>query len=226
MTLLASPGASKTVLITGVNGYIASTLGLALLQQGYTVRGTSRNPAHEAALRNGPYKPYSSSFQYVHVPDITAPGAFDAAVTGVVTIMPLAAPVSAEFKGLDAFMGPAVKSATAILESAIEHAGPQLESVVYMSSSAAVWDFGRSMADPDIEFCEEDWNEYSERTAREIGDENGAWFLWYPASKAAAERAVWKFREDRKVRGTISYHLPYCVYALRYVASILDSRPC
>jgi len=187
-------------LITGIKGYIASTLGLSLLQQGYTVRGTSRNPSHEVALREGPYKPYSSEFQYVHIPDLSLPGALNEAVKGIIAFMPLAAPINSNGKGLDAFLVPAVESTKSNLESAMDHAGPQLESIVYMSSVAAVWDFGRSMAEPDTEFAEKDWNEFSERTAREIGDENGAWFLWYPASKAAAERAVWAFKEDRKVR--------------------------
>lgn len=110
----ASLGAGKAVLITGINGYIASTLGLALIKRGYMVRGTSRNAAHEVALRDGPYKPYSSAFQYVHIPDIIRSGAFDVAVAGIVAMMPLASPVSAGSKGLDVFVGPAVKSTSSL----------------------------------------------------------------------------------------------------------------
>ncbi len=200
MGSVTSPTEGKIILITGINGYVASTVGLSLLQHGYTVRGTSRDPAHEAVLRNGPYKPHSSNFQYVCVADITVPGAFDKAVTGVFSILPMAAPVSFAVQGLEAFMGPAVKSVTSILHSAVKHAGPQLSSVVYLSSVAAVWDYAVGMADPSYEFSEKDWNEWAEKTALEVGDENGAWLMWYPASKAAAEKAIWKFKDENKVR--------------------------
>ena len=191
----------KIVLVTGINGYIAAALGLTLLQHGYTVRGTSRNPEHETVLRSGPYKVFpESQFQYVHVPDIMAPGAFDAAVVGCTAILPLASPVGeADAKGLDGFMRPAIMSATSVLHSAHNHAGPQLECVVYMSSVAGVFDFGKCMAHPTYAFSENDWNEFSERMARQVGDENAPRYLLYPASKVAAEKAVWKFRDERKV---------------------------
>lgn len=80
-------------------------------------------------------------------------------------------------------------------------AGQQLESVVYMSSVAAVWDFGKGTAEPDYVFSEADWNEFSERTAREVeaGGGKAPWFLAYPASKNAAEQLVWDFKDEKKV---------------------------
>jgi hypothetical protein len=66
----------------------------------------------------GRTNPTTPLFQYVHVPDIIRLGAFNAVVAGVVAVMPLASPVSAEFKGLDAFVGLAVKSATLLSDSA------------------------------------------------------------------------------------------------------------
>ena len=199
----------KIVLVTGINGYIAAALGLTLLQHGYTVRGTSRNPEHETVLRSGPYKAFpESQFQYVHVPDIMAPGAFDAAVVGCTAILPLASPVGeADAKGLDGFMRPAIMSATSVLHSAHNHAGPQLECVVYMSSVAGVFDFGKCIADPTYAFSENDWNEFSERMARQVGDENAPRALLYPASKVAAEKAVWKFRDERKASSVQSLSL-------------------
>jgi nucleoside-diphosphate-sugar epimerase len=77
------PGAGKTVLITGVNGYIASNIALKLLRRGYFVRGTSRSPSAERRLLKGPFKGYENSYDHYIVSDITVPGTFDDAVQGL-----------------------------------------------------------------------------------------------------------------------------------------------
>lgn len=80
MSIPASNG--KVVLITGINGYIGSKIGLDALNQGYSIRGTSRSVASTHALLAGPFAPYSDRIEIFEVPDITAPKAFDAAVKG------------------------------------------------------------------------------------------------------------------------------------------------
>lgn len=72
----------KTVLITGLNGYIASVLGELLLSKGYSLRGTVRRPASVELLLQGPYAPYRERVQIIQVPDMTVSGAFDEAVIG------------------------------------------------------------------------------------------------------------------------------------------------
>jgi GDP-D-mannose dehydratase len=80
MAISASNG--KTVLITGINGYIASVLGLHLLQKGYSIRGTARRAATTEPLLKGPYEPYAERVQIFEVPDMTVDGAFDEAAKG------------------------------------------------------------------------------------------------------------------------------------------------
>lgn len=79
-----SSGAShgKIVLITGINGYIASNIGLQLLLKGYTVRGTSRSLSAKDDLLAGPFKGYANRYEHCVVVDITEKGAFDEAVKG------------------------------------------------------------------------------------------------------------------------------------------------
>ncbi len=72
----------KTVLISGINGYIASVLGLHLLSKGYSVRGTARKTATTDALVKGPYAPYGDRVQIYEVADMKVSGAFDEAVKG------------------------------------------------------------------------------------------------------------------------------------------------
>lgn len=75
----------KTVLISGINGYIASVLGLQLLSKGYSIRGTARKIGTTDALVRGPYAPfgpYGDRVQIYEVADMTVSGAFDEAVKG------------------------------------------------------------------------------------------------------------------------------------------------
>lgn len=72
----------QTVLVTGVNGYIASHIGLQLLEKGYTVRGTSRSASAEAKLLRNAFKGFEDRYQHIIVPDMTADGAFDDASKG------------------------------------------------------------------------------------------------------------------------------------------------
>jgi nucleoside-diphosphate-sugar epimerase len=77
MAIPASNG--KTILITGINGYIASVLGLHLLQKGYSLRGTSRRTATVEPLLKGAYAAYQDRVKIYEVPDMTVAGAFDEA---------------------------------------------------------------------------------------------------------------------------------------------------
>jgi nucleoside-diphosphate-sugar epimerase len=79
-----SPSLAKDsiILVTGINGYIGSHIGLQLLQKGYFVRGTVRAPSKAQRLLDGAYRDYSSRLEVVVVPNITGEGAFDEAVRG------------------------------------------------------------------------------------------------------------------------------------------------
>jgi NAD(P)-dependent dehydrogenase (short-subunit alcohol dehydrogenase family) len=80
MAIPASNG--KTVLITGINGYIASVLGLHLLEKGYSLRGTSRRTTSVEPLLKGPYAAYQDRVKIHEVSDMTVAGAFDEAARG------------------------------------------------------------------------------------------------------------------------------------------------
>jgi nucleoside-diphosphate-sugar epimerase len=73
-----------TVLISGVNGYIASRTAQTLLEAGYSVRGTVRSLSSAKGLQDV-LKDYveAGKLSVVEVPDITRSGAFDEAVKGI-----------------------------------------------------------------------------------------------------------------------------------------------
>ena len=82
ITMSLPPSNGKTLLITGVNGYIASTLGMLILDKGYHLRGICRSAASAEALLLGAYSRYKSRVQIIEVPDMTVDGAFDKVVAG------------------------------------------------------------------------------------------------------------------------------------------------
>ena len=50
------------ILISGINGYIASNIGLDLLRRGYTVRGTSRSTPAKDDLLAGAFQGFESRY--------------------------------------------------------------------------------------------------------------------------------------------------------------------
>ena len=71
------------VLISGINGYIASRTAETFLEAGYSVRGTVRSLSSAKGLQDV-LKDYVKvgKLSVVEVPDITKSGAFDEAVKG------------------------------------------------------------------------------------------------------------------------------------------------
>lgn len=198
------PNAPEIILITGINGYIASHIGLILLSRGYTVRGTSRSSSAEKQLRSGAYKDYQSQYQHALVPDITAPAAFDEAVKGVHGIIHTASPVDFTLTSLDAFFGPAIGGNLSLLNSTLQ-AGEQLKAFVVTSSIAAIIDGWKNP--PDYTYTEADWNTSGEAVARSDFTAPVA----YGASKAAAERALWDWREQHHPKFSVSVVNPAVV---------------
>jgi nucleoside-diphosphate-sugar epimerase len=194
----STPSNGKTVLITGINGYIASNIALLLLQHGYTIRGTSRSPTAGTHLLSGAFANYQDRYTHYVVADITAPGAFDEAVKGVHGILHTASPVDFRLTTVDAFFTPAIQGNLSILNSAFHNAGPQFSSFVLTSSNAAIADRWRLPADH--QYTESDWNLTGETIAREseaallAGTGPFLPMVAYGASKAAAEQAMWTWR--------------------------------
>lgn len=210
---------AKIILLTGINGYIASHIALLLLRKGYTVRGTSRSANTVGRLLSqtafAPYATHSPArVQHVVVTDMTQPGAFDEAVRGVHAVIHTASPVDFTLTSVDAFFAPAVGGVVSLLTAAIaENArGGHIVSFVQLSSIAAVVDMWRH---PPVSaggrenraYTEADWNVRGEAVARDseaaARDGRGKWLpmVAYGASKAAAERAMWDFVRQRDVQG-------------------------
>ncbi|KAI1638666.1 NAD dependent epimerase/dehydratase [Biscogniauxia mediterranea] len=213
--------ASKgTVLVTGANGYIAGQVILTLLSSGYAVRGTVRSLSRSKRLldSDSPFYAHAASgrFELVEVPDITAAGAFDAALSGadsstaLTSIVHLAQPVVLDSTDAQYLSDVAVQgtlnlvSAAATLSEQQHHHQQRLKSFVFMSSIAAI------TAVPLGGHCSgvitaDMWSDTDVRAAglrargRAVPGP-----LAYAASKTAAERALWGFRAERAPRFAVA----------------------
>lgn len=125
----------STILVTGVTGFIASHVALHCLEQGYRVRGTTRDESKAKWLYDL-FDPKfgKGKFETFVVPDMVQDGAFDEAVKGVSGIIHLASIMTFSDKP-DEVIPPTVKGALNILTSATKE--PGIKSVVYTSSSTA-----------------------------------------------------------------------------------------
>ncbi|KAI1340915.1 hypothetical protein F5Y15DRAFT_378322 [Xylariaceae sp. FL0016] len=184
-----------TILITGLNGYLAGRTAELALKDGYRVRGTVRNleagDKVKTTLCDLGYR--ADDVEVVYVADVSQPGSLDEAAVGCIAILHLAAPF-AEIWTLppSEVVRLGVDSTLNMLKSASK-AGPQMRSAVYMSSAAAVF----NMPPEQKLHTEEDWNTTAEAILKEQGEEAGG-FNAYLASKTLAERAFWNFRKEQE----------------------------
>ncbi|KAM7193678.1 hypothetical protein V8F20_008315 [Naviculisporaceae sp. PSN 640] len=186
------------VLVTGANGYIAGHVIDQLLRAGYSVRGTMRSiqepssSSPAARLREAFGYELSANLEIVDVPDITARSAFHEASKGTTAIIHIAAPVNIFKTEPSAFMHASVKGLSQALEAA--HANRDtVKSFVFMSSTAAVIS---EKGEVDYTFNEAGWNTDAEAIVARMGINAAPKHVVYEASKVAAERELWKFREE------------------------------
>lgn len=104
----------------------------------------------------------------------------------------------------------AVNSTLSLLNSALKY-GKNVKHVVVTSSVASIMN---SKVSPDHIYSEADWNDEAFQAVLSL-KENGKpidGFLAYVASKNEAERAIWRFKEEKKPSFSISTILPSFVY--------------
>ena len=153
-------GPDSLVCVTGANGYIASHLIGLLLDDGYRVRGTVRDPSNEAKTAHltkiAADRGAEDRLELV-AGDLLKPGSFDDAIAGCDGVFHTAAAV---FFAADdpqrAIVDPSVEGTRNVF-AAVAKAGT-VKRVVHTSSMAAVYSFD---SPPDHTYTEADWNDSS-----------------------------------------------------------------
>ncbi|XP_062193029.1 cinnamoyl-CoA reductase 1-like [Phragmites australis] len=172
----------QTVCVTGAAGYIASWLVKRLLEKGYTVKGTVRNPddpknAHLKALDG------AAERLILCKADLLDYDAICRAVQGCQGVFHTASPVTDDPEQM---VEPAVRGTEYVINAAAE--ASTVRRVVFTSSIGAVtMDPNRG---PDVVVDESCWSdlEFCKKTRN-----------WYCYGKAVAEQAAWEAARQRGV---------------------------
>ncbi|GME62828.1 uncharacterized protein ACHE_10029A [Neofusicoccum parvum] len=186
---------TQTILITGTSGHAGAHILLAFLARGYAVLAAVRSQSSASkvsrTLATHATPAQQSRVSFAVVPDITAPGAFDGAVSGADGIVHVASPVRPAGGSSDVvadILDPAVAGTLGLLDSARSH-GPRVRRVVVTGSMVAVMPFGTSVVAADHVFTEEDWMSID----RDVAVKSGHPGIAYAASKVLAERAALEY---------------------------------
>lgn len=171
---------STTVLVTGASGFIASHCVLQLLQAGYAVRGSLRDPAREDGLREALAKHVDGDNRLEFVlAGLLRDEGWNEAVQGCEYVLHIASPLPPGPPNHDDELIIPARDGTLRVLRAAARAGTRR--VVITSSIAAITSGHK---DYNKTFDESDWTN--------LGGEIGA----YVKSKTLAERAAWNFVND------------------------------
>uniref|UniRef100_A0A2N9GND1 NAC domain-containing protein n=1 Tax=Fagus sylvatica TaxID=28930 RepID=A0A2N9GND1_FAGSY len=181
-----SSGAGKIVCVTGASGYIASWLVKLLLNRGYTVKASVRDPNDPKKTNH--LKVLDGAKERLHLfkANLLEEGSFDSAVEGCDGVFHTASPFYHDVKDPEAeLLDPAVKGTLNVLNSCAK--SPSVKRVVLTSSMAAVL-YDKKSRTSDV-VVDDTWFSDPEH-CKEAKQ-------WYVLSKTLAEDAAWKFVKEK-----------------------------
>ncbi|GLT76972.1 hypothetical protein SLA2020_486030 [Shorea laevis] len=181
-------GEGKVVCVTGASGFIASWLVKFLLDRGYTVKASVRDP--NDPNKTGHLLALNGAKERLHLlkAELLDEGSFDCIVDGCDGVFHTASPVFLAPSDQQAeLINAAVKGTLNVLKSCAKVAS--IKRVVLTSSMAAVSNNGKPCT-PDV-VIDETW--FSDPTFCEKSK------LWYMLSKTLAEEAAWKFAKENGI---------------------------
>jgi nucleoside-diphosphate-sugar epimerase len=175
-------GDGKTVLVTGGSGYLAGWCIIGLLERGYRVRTTVRNPARERAVFDAVESQVGQGPHLtVHQADLTSDDHWANVIEGCDYVLHVASPFPPnQPKDPDELIVPAREGTLRVLRTALDH---DVKRVVVTSSVAAV---RLAKGAEKKTLTEEDWTD---------PDEDG--LTPYVRSKTIAEQAAWDLVRER-----------------------------
>ncbi|KAF2319620.1 hypothetical protein GH714_017630 [Hevea brasiliensis] len=192
-------GEGKVVCVTGGSGYIASWLLKFLLQRGYTVKATVRDP--DDPKKTAHLRALDGAKERLHLfkANLLEEGAFDAVVDGCDGVFHTASPVIFSTNEPQAeLIDPAVKGTLNVLKSCKK---VQFIKRVVITSSMATVLYGRKPLTPDV-VVDETWQS-DPAVCKEMK-------LWYMLAKTFAEEAAWNFAEENVI-DLVTIHPAYVI---------------
>ncbi|XP_019412683.1 PREDICTED: cinnamoyl-CoA reductase 1-like isoform X2 [Lupinus angustifolius] len=189
---------SKLVYVTGASGYIASWIVKFLLQRGYTVRATVRDPSNPKKIQHLVQLDGANERLQLYKADLLQQGSFDSAIQGCDAVFHTASPVPPPAANIQnpqvlfclfqvEVIDPAVKGTVNVLESCAK--SPSVKRIILTSSMIAAFYNGMPLS-PEVEI-DETWfsnPDFCMQTKK-----------WYAFAKTSAEDIAWKFVKEKKI---------------------------
>jgi len=213
-------GDGKTVLVTGGSGYLAGWCIIGLLERGYRVRTTVRNPGRERDVHAAVESQVGTGHHLtVHAADLTSDEHWAHAIEGCDYVLHVASPFpAAQPKDPDELIVPAREGTLRVLRTALDEG---VKRVVVTSSVAAIRLADGAEARP---LTEEDWT-----------DPHTPGLTPYVRSKTVAEQAAWDLVNDRGDQDRLSVVNPGAIigpvlnddisYSIQSIERMLKGMP-
>ncbi|KAJ0038514.1 hypothetical protein Pint_23939 [Pistacia integerrima] len=180
-------GEGKVVCVTGASGFIASWLVKLLLEHGYTVKATVRDP-NDPNIKHLHTLDGATERLHIFKANLMEEGSFDSAIDGCEGVFHTASPVFLSTNDPQAeLIDPAVKGTLNVLRSCAKV--QSVKRVVITSSTASVF-FNERPLTPDV-VADETWFSDPDFCKKSKN--------WYALSKTLAEEAARKFAKENGI---------------------------
>ncbi|QSZ34419.1 hypothetical protein DSL72_006011 [Monilinia vaccinii-corymbosi] len=191
----------NSVFLTGASGFVASHILSLLIENGYKPTASVRSPSKADQILDV-HPEWRGKVEFVFVPEIATPGAFDHVFKGQTKkggfdyVIHTASPVTFSFKDVKKdLIDPAVLGTTEILKATHELGGKQVKRFVLLGSAVSILDpFEDLHAPAGKPYTEDDWNPATEEDA--VSSQTS--LLGYAVGKKNAELAAWSFVKGAK----------------------------
>nr|AEX07281.1 DFR [Arachis hypogaea] len=179
---------SETVCVTGASGFIGSWLVMRLLEHGYTVRATVRDPANMKKVKHLLELPGAKAKLSLWKAELGEEGSFDEAINGCTGVFHVATPMDFESKDPEnEVIKPTINGVIDIMKACLK--AKTVRRLIFTSSAGTV-----NVSEPkkdlydetcwsDVDFC---------RRVKMTG-----WM--YFVSKTLAEQEAWKFSKEHNM---------------------------
>lgn len=199
---------AERVLISGASGFIASHTIEQLLEAGYEVVGTVRDPLNTEKVGHLNNFPGAKERLTLVAADLNADNPFDEYVSDVDYVLHTASPYILNVRDAQKHLvDPAVRGTTSMLNACLGQ--ERIKRVIVTSSVAAITDEPQ----PGQVLSEENWNEKSDLQRNP-----------YYYSKTMAEKAAWALFEEKKPNWGLATVNPFLVVGPSFSSDLNESN--
>ncbi|KAL1820803.1 hypothetical protein ACET3Z_015672 [Daucus carota] len=185
---------TRMVCVTGASGYIGSSLVMRLLQRGYHVRATVRDPGNEKKVKHLLELENASTNLSLWKADLNEEGSYDDAIQGCEGVFHVATPMELvllkDNVGMDEIKSTTVNGMLSIMRSCSK--AKTVKRFIYTASVYTV--AMQPQPQPSLnEYTEDHWSDIDLCFNQKM-------FGWmYAIAKTSAEKAGWKYAEEHGI---------------------------